>query len=154
VSLPLREFISVGEMKLQVRVVEARNLPAMDLNGFSDPYVRLQLGKQRSRTKVVKKNLNPKWTEDFSFGVDDLNDELVVSVLDEDKYFNDDFVGQVRVSVSLVFDAENQSLGTVWYPLNPKKKGSKKDCGTSSFLYILSFTTLTQVLKFHFHFHV
>lgn len=123
-------------MKLQVGVVEARNLPAMDLNGFSDPYVRLQLGKQRSRTKVVKKNLNPKWADDFSFGVDDLNDELVVSVLDEDKYFNDDFVGQVRVPVSLVFDAENQSLGTVWYPLNPKKKSSKKDCGTS-------FTTLT-----------
>ncbi|XP_019095307.1 PREDICTED: C2 and GRAM domain-containing protein At1g03370-like isoform X2 [Camelina sativa] len=116
-------------MKLQVRVVEARNLPAMDLNGFSDPYVRLQLGKQRSRTKVVKKNLNPKWSDDFSFGVDDLNDELVVSVLDEDKYFNDDFVGQVRVPVSLVFDAENQSLGTVWYPLHPKKKSSKKDCG-------------------------
>ncbi|CAN8267052.1 unnamed protein product [Cochlearia groenlandica] len=116
-------------MKLQVRVLEARNLPAMDLNGYSDPYVRLQLGKQRSRTKVVKKNLNPKWSDDFGFGVDDLNDELVVSVLDEDKYFNDDFVGQVRVPVCQVFDAENQSLGTVWYPLLPKKKGSKKDCG-------------------------
>lgn len=117
-------------MKLQVRVVEARNLPAMDLNGFSDPYVRLQLGKHRSRTKVVKKNLNPKWGDDFTFRVDDLKDELVVSVLDEDKYFNDDFVGQVRVPVSQVFDAENQSLGSVWYPLLPKKKGSsKKDCG-------------------------
>ncbi|CAA7045627.1 unnamed protein product [Microthlaspi erraticum] len=116
-------------MKLQVRVLEARNLPAMDLNGYSDPYVRLQLGKQRSRTKVVKKNLNPKWADDFSFGVDDLNEELVVSVLDEDKYFNDDFVGQVKVPVSLVFDAENQSLGSVWYPLLPKKKSSKKDCG-------------------------
>lgn len=116
-------------MKLQVRVIEARNLPAMDLNGFSDPYVRLQLGKHRSRTKVVKKNLNPKWGDDFTFRVDDLKDELVVSVLDEDKYFNDDFVGQVRVPVSQVFDAENQSLGSVWYPLLPKKKGSKKDCG-------------------------
>ncbi|KAJ0240541.1 GRAM domain-containing protein [Hirschfeldia incana] len=116
-------------MKLQVRVTEARNLPAMDLNGFSDPYVRLQLGKHRSRTKVVKKNLNPKWGDDFTFRVDDLKDELVISVLDEDKYFNDDFVGQVRVPVSQVFDAENQSLGSVWYPLLPKKKGSKKDCG-------------------------
>ncbi|CAH8388798.1 unnamed protein product [Eruca vesicaria subsp. sativa] len=116
-------------MKLQVRVIEARNLPAMDLNGFSDPYVRLQLGKHKSRTKVVKKNLNPKWGDDFTFRVDDLKDELVVSVLDEDKYFNDDFVGQVRVPVSQVFDAENQSLGSVWYPLLPKKKGSKKDCG-------------------------
>ncbi|XP_010542178.1 PREDICTED: C2 and GRAM domain-containing protein At1g03370 [Tarenaya hassleriana] len=116
-------------MKLQVRVSEARNLPAMDLNGYSDPYVRLQLGKQRTRTKVVKKNLNPRWAEDFCFAVDDLSEELVVSVLDEDKYFNDDFVGQVRVPVSRVFDAENQSIGNVWYPLQPKKKNSKKDCG-------------------------
>lgn len=134
-------------MKLQVRVVEARNLPAMDLNGFSDPYVRLQLGKHRSRTKVVKKNLNPKWGDDFTFRVDDLKDELVVSVLDEDKYFNDDFVGQVRVPVSQVFDAENQSLGTVWYPLLPKKKGSsKKDCGNNSILsYLCAFDFYAKV---------
>ncbi|XP_021902293.1 C2 and GRAM domain-containing protein At1g03370 [Carica papaya] len=116
-------------MKLQVRVIEARNLPAMDLNGFSDPYVRLQLGKNRSRTKVVKKCLNPTWGEEFSFRVEDLNEELVISVLDEDKYFNDDFVGQIKIPVSQVFDAENKSLGTVWYPLQPKNKKSKKDCG-------------------------
>lgn len=117
------------DMKLQVRVIEARNLPAMDLNGFSDPYVRLQLGKNRSRTKVVKKCLNPTWGEEFSFRVEDLNEELVISVLDEDKYFNDDFVGQIKIPVSQVFDAENKSLGTVWYPLQPKNKKSKKDCG-------------------------
>ncbi|PON90322.1 C2- GRAM domain containing protein [Trema orientale] len=117
-------------MKLFVRVIEARNLPAMDLNGLSDPYVKLQLGKQRSKTKVVKKSLNPSWGEEFSFKVEDLKEELLISVLDEDKYFNDDFVGQVRVPVSRVFDAENQSLETAWYPLQPKTKKSKnKDCG-------------------------
>ncbi|PON57652.1 C2- GRAM domain containing protein [Parasponia andersonii] len=117
-------------MKLFVRVIEARNLPAMDLNGLSDPYVKLQLGKHRSKTKVVKKSLNPSWGEEFSFKVEDLKEELLISVLDEDKYFNDDFVGQVRVPVSRVFDAENQSLETAWYPLQPKTKKSKnKDCG-------------------------
>ncbi|KAL5574839.1 hypothetical protein UlMin_016538 [Ulmus minor] len=117
-------------MKLSVRVLEARNLPAMDLNGLSDPYVKLQLGKQRSKTKVVKKSLNPSWEEEFSFRVDDLKEELLVSVLDEDKYFQDDFVGQVKVPVSRVFDGENNSLGTAWYPLQPRNKKSKnKDCG-------------------------
>ncbi|KAE7995192.1 hypothetical protein FH972_000019 [Carpinus fangiana] len=117
-------------MKLSVRVIEARNLPAMDLNGFSDPYVRLQLGKQRTRTKVVKKSLNPQWGEEFGFRVEDLKEELLVSVLDEDKYFNDDFVGQLKVPVSQVFDSENKSLGPAWYPLLPKNKKSKnKDCG-------------------------
>ncbi|KAK0596628.1 hypothetical protein LWI29_017511 [Acer saccharum] len=117
-------------MRLTVRVIEARNIPAMDLNGFSDPYVRLQLGKQRSRTKVVKKSLSPSWEEEFIFKVDDLSEELVVSVLDEDKYFNDDFVGYIKVPISRIFDAHNKSLGNVWFSLQPKNKKSKhKECG-------------------------
>ncbi|XP_061344347.1 C2 and GRAM domain-containing protein At1g03370-like [Gastrolobium bilobum] len=112
-------------MKLVVRVIEAKNLPPTDPNGLSDPYVRLQLGKQRFKTKVIKKNLNPKWDEEFSFMVDDLNEELVISVMDEDKFFNDDFVGQLKVPISIVFDEEIKSLGTAWYSLQPKSKKSK-----------------------------
>lgn len=118
-------------MKLLVRVIEARNLTAMDLNGLSDPYVKLQLGKQKFRTKVVKKTLNPQWGEEFGFRVDDLNDELVLYVLDEDKYFNDDFVGQLKFPVSQIFDTDNKALGPAWYSLKPKnnKKSRNKDCG-------------------------
>ncbi|KAK4373661.1 hypothetical protein RND71_009045 [Anisodus tanguticus] len=117
-------------MKLLVRVIEARNIPAMDPNGFSDPYVKLSLGKQKFRSKVVKKCLNPSWCEEFAFRVDDLKEELIISVLDEDKYFNDDFVGQIKFPVSQVFEANDKSLGTAWYTLHPKhKKGKNKDCG-------------------------
>ncbi|XP_027185451.1 C2 and GRAM domain-containing protein At1g03370 [Coffea eugenioides] len=117
-------------MKLLVRVIEARDIPPMDPNGFSDPYVKLQLGKQRFKTKVVKKCLNPSWCEEFAFRVDDLKEELLISVLDEDKYFNDDFVGQIKVPISRVFDAPDNSLGTAWYTLQPKnKKAKNKDCG-------------------------
>lgn len=112
-------------MKLVVRVIEAKDLPPTDPNGLSDPYVRLQLGKQRFRTKVIKKNLNPKWDEEFSFKVDDLSEELVISVMDEDKFLIDDFVGQLKVPMSLVFDEEIKSLGTAWYSLQPKGKKSK-----------------------------
>ncbi|XP_074295148.1 C2 and GRAM domain-containing protein At1g03370-like [Silene latifolia] len=117
-------------MKLVVRVIEARNIPAMDLNGLSDPYVRLQLGKQRFRSKVIKKCLNPYWGDHFYFRVDDLSEELLISVLDEDKYFNDDFIGQVKLPVSRVFDSPDKSLPTSWYPLLPKTNKSKpKDSG-------------------------
>ncbi|CAN4089957.1 unnamed protein product [Withania somnifera] len=117
-------------MKLLVRVIEARNIPALDPNGFSDPYVKLSLGKQKFRSKVVKKCLNPSWCEEFSFKVDDLKEELIISVLDEDKYFNDDFVGQIKIPVSRVFDTNDKSLGTAWYTLHPKhKKGKNKDSG-------------------------
>ncbi|XP_047941565.1 C2 and GRAM domain-containing protein At1g03370-like isoform X2 [Salvia hispanica] len=117
-------------MKLLVRVIEAKNIPALDPNGFSDPYVKLQLGRQRFRSKVVKKCLNPSWCEEFIFKVDDLKEELLITVLDEDKYFNDDFVGQIKVPIIQVLDAKDKSLGTAWYTLQPKtKKAKNKDCG-------------------------
>ncbi|KAG0459432.1 hypothetical protein HPP92_022560 [Vanilla planifolia] len=117
-------------MKLLVHVIQARGLLAMDLNGLSDPYVRLQLGKQRAKTKVVKRSLNPWWDEEFSFRVGDLRDELVVSVLDEDKFFSDDSLGQIKLPLSKVFDAENLSLGAAWYHLQPKSKKLKnRECG-------------------------
>ncbi|KAK9057895.1 hypothetical protein SSX86_022734 [Deinandra increscens subsp. villosa] len=115
-------------MKLLVRVIEARNMPPMDPNGLTDPYVKLKLGHQRVKTKVVKKCLNPSWCEEFSFKVEDLKEQLVVSVYDEDK-LRDDFVGSVKIPISSVFDTVDKSLGTVWYPLQPKKKSKIKDCG-------------------------
>ncbi|KAK1426520.1 hypothetical protein QVD17_15194 [Tagetes erecta] len=116
-------------MKLLVRVIEAKNMPAMDPNGSIDPYVKLKLGHQRFKTRVVKKCLNPSWCDEFCFKVEDLKDQLVVSVLNEDKYFNDDFIGSVEIPISSVFDKVDKSLGTVWYTLQPKKKSKIKDCG-------------------------
>ncbi|TVU05405.1 hypothetical protein EJB05_48566 [Eragrostis curvula] len=117
-------------MKLNVRVVGARNLRAMDSNGFSDPYVKLQLGKQRFKTKVIKMNLNPTWDQEFSFLVDDGKDVLKFDVYDEDILSMDDFLGQVKVPLEDVMAAENFSLGTRWYQLLPKGKSDKAvDCG-------------------------
>ncbi|KAG1363774.1 C2 and GRAM domain-containing protein [Cocos nucifera] len=117
-------------MKLRVNVIEARNLQAMGLNGLSDPYVKLQLGKQRARSMVVKKNSNPVWNEEFSFLVGDPSEELMIYVLDEDKIFSDDFLGQVKVPLLKILDTDDLSLGTQWYQLQPKNKKSKsKDYG-------------------------
>ncbi|XP_054790343.1 C2 and GRAM domain-containing protein At1g03370-like [Prosopis cineraria] len=113
-------------MQLVVRVIEAR-IP--NDYGLSDPYVRVQLGKQKFKTKVLKKCVNAKWDEEFSFRVEDLDEELIVCVMDEDKYFNDDFVGQLKMPISLVFEEESKSLSS-WYSLQPKSKKSKpKECG-------------------------
>ncbi|CAJ1941552.1 unnamed protein product [Sphenostylis stenocarpa] len=116
-------------MKLVVRVIEAKNLAVPDSNGLSDLYVRVQLGKQKFKTKAVK-SLNPMWDEQFTFWVDDLKDSLVVSVMDEDKFFNYDYVGRLKVPVLLVFEEEIKSLGTAWYSLKTKNKKCKnKQCG-------------------------
>ncbi|RDY12484.1 C2 and GRAM domain-containing protein, partial [Mucuna pruriens] len=116
-------------MKLVVRVIEAKNLAITDSNGLYDLYVRLQLGKQKFKTKVVK-SLEPIWDEQFTFWVDDdRKDSLVISVMDEDKFFNYDYVGRLKVPISLVFEEEIKSLGTAWYSLKSKnKKFKNKQC--------------------------
>ncbi|RLN11459.1 C2 and GRAM domain-containing protein [Panicum miliaceum] len=117
-------------MRLVVRVIEARGLPATDADGPRDPYARAQLGKQRAKTKVLRKTLSPAWDEEFAFRVGDLRDQLLVSVLHEDRYFSDDVLGQVKVPLTAVLDADNRTLGTQWYQLQPKSKKAKlKDCG-------------------------
>lgn len=57
---------------LAVGVVEAQNLPAMDLCGTSDPYVKLYLmpdKKKKFETKVHRKTLNPIFNETFNFNL-------------------------------------------------------------------------------------
>jgi len=115
-------------MRLVVRVIEARGLPPTDADGTRDRYAKAQLGKQRAKTKVVRKTLCPAWDEEFAFRVGDLRDNLLVSVLHEDRYFADDVLGQVKVPLTAVLDADNRTLGMQWYQLQPKSKKSKKKC--------------------------
>lgn len=113
-----------------MRVIEARGLPPAEADGTRDAYAKAQLGKQRAKTKVMRKTLCPAWDEEFAFRVGDLRDNLLVSVLHEDRYFADDVLGQVKVPLTAVLDADNRTLGTQWYQLQPKSKKSKlKDCG-------------------------
>ncbi|CAL4970763.1 unnamed protein product [Urochloa decumbens] len=108
-------------MLLRVHVIEARGLPAIYLNGSSDPYVRLQLGRRRPRaTTVVKRSLSPVWDEEFGFLVGDVAEELVISVLNEDRFFGTEFLGRVRLPLTAIMETDDLSLGTRWYQLQPR----------------------------------
>ena len=101
-----------------------------------DSYVKLQIGKFKSKTRVSKGTKNSNWNEEFAFRVHDMEDELVVSVYsheDGSGFFNvsGDLVGRVRIPVRSVSAEESHNLPPTWFSLERPKgsKSVKKECG-------------------------
>lgn len=106
-------------------------------------YVKLQVGKQKSKTRILRNAENPVWNEEFAFRVHDLNDELVVSLYkcdDHDHGFfhvsGGELAGRVRIPVWRVAEEENQSLPPTWFAVEKAKSGksAENDCGQVFFL--------------------
>lgn len=63
---------SLFHLQLTVGILQAAELPALDMGGTSDPYVKVFLlpdKKKKYETKVQKKTLNPAFNETFTFKV-------------------------------------------------------------------------------------
>jgi len=93
---------------LLVVVKNAADLPAMDLNGKSDPYCVMQFvrpdgTKERTsakRTRTISKTLDPVWEETYALAVPRGDSELRVDVWDWDAIGYDDHLGSVQVALS------------------------------------------------------
>lgn len=62
----------LSPLQLTVGILQAAELPALDMGGTSDPYVKVFLlpdKKKKYETKVQKKTLNPAFNETFTFKV-------------------------------------------------------------------------------------
>ena len=85
---------------LLVNILRALDLPAKDLCGSSDPYVKVYLlpDRKKFQTRVHRKTLNPTFNESFQFPVP--YDELAIrklhmSVFDFDRFSRHDMIGEV-----------------------------------------------------------
>ncbi|XP_015586870.1 synaptotagmin 1 isoform X2 [Cephus cinctus] len=94
---------------LAVTVIQAEELPALDMGGTSDPYVKVYLlpdKKKKFETKVHRKTLNPVFNETFTFkGVpyaDAMNKTLVFAIFDFDRFSKHDQIGEVKVPLCQV----------------------------------------------------
>ncbi|KAI9514937.1 hypothetical protein NQZ68_028889 [Dissostichus eleginoides] len=91
---------------LCVGVRRCAHLAAMDVNGFSDPYVKIYLKpdiqkKSKHKTAVMKKTLNPEFNEEFFYEIslsELSNKSLEVTVWDYDLGRSNDFIGGVCLS--------------------------------------------------------
>ncbi|CAI2344020.1 unnamed protein product [Caenorhabditis sp. 36 PRJEB53466] len=94
--------------QLTVTVIQAEDLPGMDMSGTSDPYVKLYLlpeKKKKVETKVHRKTLNPVFNETFIFKVafnEITAKTLVFAVYDFDRFSKHDQIGQVLIPLGKI----------------------------------------------------
>uniref|UniRef100_A0A915DNI2 C2 domain-containing protein n=1 Tax=Ditylenchus dipsaci TaxID=166011 RepID=A0A915DNI2_9BILA len=94
--------------KLSVTIVECRNLPAMDRNGMSDPYMKITVLPERKpkfETKIKRNNLNPVYNETFLFNIpfaELARKTLQIVAYDFDRLSKDDRIGQISIPFNTV----------------------------------------------------
>ncbi|KAF9309614.1 hypothetical protein BGZ91_007370 [Linnemannia elongata] len=86
-------------VRMRVYISKATNLAVKDLNGFSDPYVKVSIGGHKFTTKVVPKSLNPVWDAFFDFDLEaqSFPDQVNLVFWDKDFIGKDDFMGAVDI---------------------------------------------------------
>ena len=116
-------------LTVTIGIREARNLPAMDLNGFSDPYYKVYLdGELSYQSEIVKKTLNPKWEGEITHQSKGTNIRKVytlrIEVWDWDRIGSDDFIGDVAIEVDMSKKKRIQ-VKNKWFKL--MRKNSKEN---------------------------
>lgn len=98
---------SLSQGLLRVTIVEATNLPKMDLLRASDPYCLVFLtddsgepGEIVYRTEVILHNSNPVFNEEFLFSLYPGASTVSVLIYDEDCISEDDLIGSCQANLS------------------------------------------------------
>ncbi|KAI0502199.1 hypothetical protein KFK09_017146 [Dendrobium nobile] len=94
---------------LRVRVLRGVDLAVRDVCS-SDPYVVLRMGKQKLKTRAIKKNLNPEWNEELTLSVEDPNLLVKLYVFDKDLFSFDDPMGNAEFDIRAIFDVVKMNL--------------------------------------------
>jgi len=94
---------------LNVTAIQCSELPALDMGGTSDPYIKIYLmpdKKRKFETKVHRKTLNPFFNETFGFKnvpySETFDKTLVFAVFDYDRFSKHDQIGEVKVPLCMV----------------------------------------------------
>uniref|UniRef100_A0A1B8XSM8 Extended synaptotagmin-like protein 2 n=1 Tax=Xenopus tropicalis TaxID=8364 RepID=A0A1B8XSM8_XENTR len=128
ITVPLKAGIKVEDLYykvhrnvLRIFILEAEDLMAKDLiSRKSDPYVVIHGGGLTEKTKVIYRNLNPKWNQVFEMSFSDLPGQEIEFELYDYDIEKDDFLGRCQISVEEVMT--NRSIDT-WLPLKNATSG-------------------------------
>ncbi|KAG6584603.1 myotubularin-like protein [Phytophthora cinnamomi] len=84
---------------MQLKIIRAEALAAADLNGKSDPFVRVWYdGKEVAASHRVKRSLNPRWDFDVALSLVHAGPlDVELEVFDKDELSQNDLLGALRV---------------------------------------------------------
>lgn len=94
---------------LRIRVKRGVNLAVRDVSS-SDPYVVVKMAKQKLKTRVIKKDVNPEWNEDLTLSVTDPNLPVKLTVYDHDTFSKDDKMGDAEFDIKAYIDVLRMNL--------------------------------------------
>lgn len=124
VSRDVLDEVSAGppQASLFVKVIKANDLQKMDWTGAADPYVTITLsGEGKDKTRVMDKNLDPVFEEDFHWQMDkDSTKVLQLTIKDDNKVGTNTFMGIVEIPAQDVRTAK--SISNKAYPVVDKKQ--------------------------------
>lgn len=85
---------------IELCIERGKDLSVKDLNGTSDPYVKVYYGTdEKYVSSTVYKNLNPIWHEKVSFFVYDLNIPVFFQLFDYDRIGRDESMGTAKIDL-------------------------------------------------------
>lgn len=97
---PRKQTRKPSKYTFTIKVVEAEDLKACDPSGYSDPYVVFgdEYQKRLYKTRIIYRNLNPRWDESFDFTVQGPVN-LIATVWDYDTFGDHDYVGRTSLKI-------------------------------------------------------
>ncbi|GBG66339.1 hypothetical protein CBR_g58829 [Chara braunii] len=111
-----------GEAFAVIEVLDGKELEGKDRTGFSDPYVKLQIGRVKMRTSFKKQTISPYWNEIFRLRIAGWHFpvKLHLRVRDHDSFGKDDELGYTEVDLA---DYRNGERHEIWKKLDGAKSG-------------------------------
>ncbi|KAF1998591.1 C2 domain-containing protein [Amniculicola lignicola CBS 123094] len=97
---PMQRIRKPDNYVFTIKIIEAEDLKACDINGLSDPYVVLgdEYQKRLAKTRVIYGNLNPRWDETIDITTNGpLN--IIATIWDWDTLGDHDCVGRTSLKL-------------------------------------------------------
>ncbi|CAI8620045.1 unnamed protein product [Vicia faba] len=94
---------------LRIRIKRGVNLAVRDVN-TSDPYIVVKMGKQKLKTHVIKKDINPEWNEDLTLSITEPILPFKLTVYDYDTFSKDDNMGDAEMDISPYIEALKMNI--------------------------------------------